>query len=219
MKKVFVLLVLFFFFTACATNGEIPKLVITSSFTIKPHAPKTLIPSETKTPIPPTESLPPTQPTATGSPLPQTPLPTLILPDSTYLENWREYQRALGSTLFPFLTPDDILCEWEILGQADTEDYLWVKCMSISLVGDSNSGHYSASIPAVMRFDHDGMVLEVEVPGAGSLYAKDIRRLFPIDIQERIFNKLINYQQYSDHLEKRLLQTDIPPLIIVVATQ
>jgi len=219
MKNVLRLLLLVFFLTACGTNGEIPDLDITPDSTIIPPVSITPIPSETKTQIPPTESLPPTHSMSTGSPIPQTPYPTPILPGPAYLELWREYQQALGTTLFPFLSPDDILCEWEILGQVDTEDYLWMKCTSISLVGDEDSGHYSGSIPAVMRFDQDGMILEIKVPGAGSLYAKDIRNLFPVDIQDRIFDKLINYQQYADHLEKRLKETDIPPLIVILASQ
>jgi len=38
----------------------------------------------------------------------------------------------------------------------------------------------------------------------GTQYARDIRKLFPLDVQERIFNHLIDYRRLDQHLYWRL---------------
>ncbi len=168
----------------------------------------TPISTSTFTPIPPTASPLPTQPTI-----------AVITPDPAQLERWKDYENVLANSILPFLPPKEVLCEWEILGHYDREVYVWVKCMSISLIGEINPGHLSASMPAVIHLGIDGTVQNVEVPGPGTQYALDIRRLFPPDVQQRIFEDLINYRQYSEHLEWRLEHPEVPPLIVLAATQ
>jgi hypothetical protein len=71
------------------------------------------------------------------------------------------------------------LCEWEVWGRTDQSLYLWALCES-----GTGSG---VSTPVVVYLDAVGQVAAVNRPGDGAQYGQDVRRLFPPDIQERIF--------------------------------
>jgi hypothetical protein len=71
------------------------------------------------------------------------------------------------------------LCEWDVWGEAVQTLYLWAVCES--------TGGAAMSAPAVVHLDVDGHVTAASLPGDGTRYGHDVRRLFPSDVQKRIF--------------------------------
>jgi hypothetical protein len=178
----------------------------------------------TETPIPtvvsptpvPTFTLIPV--TVTPSPLPTQPIIPMLTPDTIQLERWKEYEDALAIAIFPSsFIPGEFLCDWEILGRSDQEVYVWAVCTSIFSI-EGVGVPYGGSIPAVIHIGADGAVQSVEIPGGGTDYASDIRKMFPHDAQERIFGHLINFQGLTDHLNWRREHPEEPPLIVLIAT-
>jgi hypothetical protein len=122
------------------------------------------------------------------------------------LERWVEYQNALSSVFLP-LTPG--LCEWDILGQAGKEVYVWAICQ----VADSDKGT-AMSAPAVIYLAEDKSIEKVEVPRDGSLYSIDIRQMFPQELQGKILSQSIdNLQEMWAHIQSRHNAPE-PPLIV-----
>ena len=168
----------------------------------------------TETPIPtvvsptpvPTSTLIPV--TVTPSPLPTQPIILMITPDPVQAERWEEYEDALARAFFSsYLTPEEVVCEWVILGQADQEVYVWAHCASIYSAGPSQ-----ASIPTVIHIRIDGSVQSAEIPGSGTSYGPDIRQMFPPNIQEMIFDRLVlPSQEQMDRLRWRRGHPDEPP--------
>jgi hypothetical protein len=82
-------------------------------------------PKSTATSVPPTlTSAAKVLPIMTPSPMTANPtfaIITIITPDAMQVERWKEYQNALASKLIWFLHPEEVLCEWEILGQSNQE--------------------------------------------------------------------------------------------------
>jgi len=195
---------------ACAPGTSIPTA--------------TLIPVATSTPLlpTPTATLHVTSTIAfpTPSPLPTQRVFAVITPDQIQMERWDEYEDALATTLFPpeYIpqSPNQFLCEWEILGRSEQEIYVWATCMSIFPAG-SDGYPYHGEIPAVIHIGANGAVQSVEIPRGGSEYASDIRRMFPPSAQERYFDKLIPFQELTDHLRWRRDHPDVPPLIVLSA--
>lgn len=156
--------------------------------------------------------------TITPSPLPTQPIVPMITPDPIQIEQWKEYENALASTLFPVsFIPGEFLCEWEVLGNTNQEIYVWVVCMSIFSPG-SDGFPYKAMMPAVIQLKANGAVQNVKIPGGGADYAPDVQRMFPPDAQERIFGDLIHYQELIDHLNWRREHPEEPPIIVLSAT-
>lgn len=147
------LLFLFIFLTACGKQADALQ-VETSSPTVIPPVLTTLTPTQ---PV-----------TITPSPLPTQPLIPFITPDSIQVERWKEYEDALVKSILPTFSSESILCEWDILAQADQEVYVWAVCAS-SKVSDWR--------PAVIHLGADGSVLSVEIPKRGS--SSDIDKMFP----------------------------------------
>lgn len=163
------------------------------------------------TPVPTSTFLPVT---VTPSPLPTEPIIPLITPDPIQVERWKEYEDALAIALFsPKYTPQSpsgFVCEWEILGRSDQEVYVWTDCMSVYSVGP-----YHSTMPAVIHIARDGTVQSVEIPaGGGASYGANIRRLFPSDVQEKYFGRLIHFQELADRLRWRRGHPDEPPWIV-----
>ena len=187
--------------THTPTETPIPTIAFTPVIT-------TPISNSTFIPIPPTASPIPTEPTI-----------TVITPDSAQLERWGEYEIALATKLLDFALANGlVLCEWELLGQTNLEVYVYAYCMATVPVGEESSNLPAADVPAVIHLDVDGAIQSVEIPGAGTLYARDIRRMFPPDAQERIFHNLIDYKRLGDHLRWRIEHPGEPPLIVLSAT-
>jgi len=185
--------------------------------------PTVIPPTETSIPTVvslPTSTLIPV--TITPSPLPTQPTIPIITPDPIQVERWKEYEDALAIALFPpkYIpqSPSEFLCEWEILGRSDQEVYVWAVCMSIFSAGVNSGLPYHAEIPAVIHIGADGVVQNVEIPGGGSSYASDIRRMFPPEAQEKYFEGLIHFQELRDHLRWRREHPEEPPLIVLSAT-
>ncbi len=214
MKRIIPLLLLPILLTACATTGSIKTV---TSPTPTPELPATSPPDppETETPLPPTELQPP----PTGSPIPRTLFPTSLNPDPALLEMWQKIELALGTMLLDFaLERGPVLCEWELLGLTDLEVYLYVLCKATVPLTDDSTTLPSADMPAVIHLGENGEIQEVEIPGPGTLFAEDIRRMFPPEAQVRIFDDLINYQQMGDHLLWRLDHPQEPPLFVLNTT-
>jgi hypothetical protein len=178
---------------------------------VSPPFSPTSVPTSTLIPVTPAPSPLPTQPTI-----------AVFTPDPIQVERWKEYQTALAKSFLSYLHPEEVLCEWEILGRSDQEVYLWAVCMSIIPIGITAEGRdifSSSSTPAVIHVGEDGAVQSVEIPGAGSDYARDIHRMFPSDVQEK-------FDQYhsggaaemSEHIEWRRTHPEEPPLIVLSAT-
>jgi len=206
MKTPTIILLLAVILASCApvsTETPVPTVTFTPILS-------TPVSTSTFTPIP-----------VTASPLPTQPTIAVITPELAQLERWKEYENALAMALFPSssTSPNSgkFLCEWEILGQSDYEVYVWAVCTSAFPVGNSGL-FYNGEMPAVIHLGTDGAVQSVETPGAGAHYARDIRKMFPSDVQERIFSNLIDYRRLSGHLRWRREHPEEPPLIVLSAT-
>ena len=167
----------------------------------------------TETPIPrvvsptsvPTSTFIPV--TITPSPLPTQPIISMITPDSIQVERWKEYQTALAKNIHADLPPEEVLCEWDILGRSGNDVYVWAVC---------KGKLSSASLPMVIHLESDGSVLSVEIPAN---WSRDIPRLFPTDVIE----KFAHYQagragELIEHIDWRRSHPEEPPLIVLSAT-
>lgn len=162
---------------------------------------------------------------ATTSPFPPlsattSPQPTIKVATTAHsdqLARWREYEHALASKLLFLHPPEEIICEWEILGQSGREVYVWAVCKGLPPAGRSELYAPIASVPAVIYLRSDGSIQSVEFPGYSSSYAEGVHRLFPMGIQEKIFNRLVNIAEMVTHAEARR-KINGPPLIVVLAT-
>ncbi|MFN2148079.1 MAG: hypothetical protein ACK2T2_06780 [Anaerolineales bacterium] len=105
-----------------------------------------------------------------------------------------------------------------ILGRDGGEIYVWARCSGLTVIGQINPTHPTAEMPAVIHLSADGNVENVEIPGAGNLYASSIRNMFPGEIQTIIFDDLIDYARLSQHLRWRLEHPEDPPLVVLDST-
>jgi len=178
------------------------------------------VPTTTLMPVPPTPTatLEVAPVSMTPSPMPTQPTFAIITPDAIQVERWKEYQTALARKFMSFLPPEEVLCEWEILGQSSQKVYVWAACAGTIATTSANGLFPKGEEPAVILLGIDGTVQNVEIPGAGTDYGPDIRRLFPPDVQGKIFNNLIDEGQLLDHLEWRRAHPEEPPWIVLLAT-
>ena len=151
----------------------------------------------------------------TPSPYPTIPLSFVPL-EPVYLEHWKEYEHALAKELKRMSPPEKVLCEWVILGRTKQSIYVWALCAE-HLQGDFYPG---VSVPAVIDLDADGKVVDVKTPRPGADYGPSIRRVFPKDVQEKIFNfqAWLDVDQLKTHLIYRFDHPETPPLIVLSAT-
>ncbi|MBL8090361.1 MAG: hypothetical protein KF758_17900 [Anaerolineales bacterium] len=146
-------------------------------------------------------------PSITPSPLPTQPPIHVITPDAIQVERWREYETALAKSVLSYLPPEEVLCEWDILGRYGNDVYVWAVCR-----GKDGGG----SVPAVIHLETDGAVQSVE---RAKNWSRDIPRLFPSDVRE----KFAHYQggrarEMQQHIEWRRTHPEEPPLIILSLT-
>ena len=87
-----------------------------------------------------------------------------------------ELEAVLGDAM---VNDPSALCEWDVWGEAVQTVYVWAVC-------ESASGT-AMSAPAVVRLDVEGHVIAASLPGDGTRYGHDVRRLFPREVQKRIF--------------------------------
>src|SRR5688500_3590697 len=69
----------------------------------------------------------------TPSPLPTEPIIPILTPDAIQVEKWKEYEGELAKLVLSdsgaeFPRYKDALCEWDILGRAGDEVYVWAQC-------------------------------------------------------------------------------------------
>lgn len=148
--------------------------------------------------------LTPTQPT----------LQVSITANPQQVTRWKEYEYALASKLLFLHPPEEVLCEWEILGEGDQKMYVWAYCLGITPKDKSDLYAPQASIPAVIHFDSNGDIKRIELPRDNwTSYAEGIQNIFPEDIQEIIFSNSINISEMVEHAKLRRLNPS-PPLII-----
>lgn len=156
---------------------------------------------------------------ATPSPLPTRPTIVVVTPVAGQLDRWKEYESALAQRLLSHLPVEDVLFEWEVLGQTIDTVYVWATCMATVLVGQVNPGYPHVSMPAAIHLREDGTVGQVDIPGAGTFYARSIREMFPGEVQERIFGDSIDYHRLEEHIRWRVEHPHEPPIIVLDATQ
>jgi hypothetical protein len=122
-----------------------------------------------------------------------------------------DYQTALAKTILSYLPPEEVLCEWEILGRSGNDVYAWAVCS-----GKDGGG----SMPTVIHLESDGSVLNVETATSAtsnnSTWSENIVKLFPPDVRE----KFAHYQsgrarEMQEHIEWRRTHPEEPPLIIL----
>lgn len=157
-------------------------------------------------------------PVETASALPPctaTPDPTEGLPLG--LARWEEIQAALAAELLPFELIDHVLCEWEVLGGAEPDVYVWAVCVGLPPAGLTQSHAPRASIPAVIAIEDDGTAIRVTIPAYGQSYAEGVQELFPSDVQELIFSRSADIAGMAEHAAARRARPE-PPLIILAAT-
>lgn len=168
-------------------------------------------------------ALPTATPTATIAVILPTPYPTqppfipFMTPDAIQAARWKEYQIALAKSILSFLPPEEVLCEWDILGQSSQEVYVWADC---AVPGKGNDG-----LPAVIHLNADNSVQNAEVPRRGSGWNADVQRMFPADVREKFGLDFANYifhrtrkEEMLQHLIYRAAHPEVPPLIVLSAT-
>jgi hypothetical protein len=201
MRRKYSWMILFVFLAACG-NQRIASSTDTPMPTVLPPTP---VPST----VVPTSTSPPA--TAIPTPSPAGPVFPVITPDAMQIERWNEYEEALAKAFFKsYFQPEEVVCEWEILGQAEREVYVWAYCSGIYSAGAS-----AGSIPAVIHLGADGSVQSAEIPGSGTAYGLDIQRMFPPDLHQRIFDHLVSLEAMNDRSRWRRGHPDEPPLVIL----
>ncbi len=140
---------------------------------------------------------------------PTIPVIPWVTPDPVQVEKWRDHEAALAADILSYLPPENVLCEWEILGQAGNEVYVWTVCGEIWDIRVGLEGL------AVIYLGADGSVQDVI---SRIEFPEEIRQTFPPEVQERYFHGLIHFQELVDHLRWRLRQPYEPPLIGLRAT-
>jgi hypothetical protein len=141
---------------------------------------------------------------ATLTPVPSTVTPA---PTSTVItERWMVYEQALANKILNGIKG---ICEWDIIGQRDREVYVWAICQ----VTNNTTGS-AASVPAVLFFGSGGSIEKVQIPGNGTQYGVDIRKMFPQELQEQVFLGPMNVDQMWSHIKLRQKNPE-PPLIVI----
>ncbi|CAG0935686.1 hypothetical protein TFLX_04535 [Thermoflexales bacterium] len=125
--------------------------------------------------------------------------------------HWTQYESALAHKFLP--EGIEGVCEWEVLGQAAQEVFVWAVCQGNS----PSSGPVGMSAPAVIHLEMDGQILAVAVPRDGTLYSQDVTTLFPRELHERIFAHTLT-PEIEKHLQTRLANPDTPPWAVLTGT-
>jgi hypothetical protein len=147
----------------------------------------------------PTEA---TVPTSTLTPVPLTSIATTIIK----VDSWKEYENALALEI---LQTSDALCEWNILGQENQDVYVWAMCQITNLEIGS-----AASVPAVIHLGNNGSIEKVQIPRDGTQYGIDIRKMFPKELHDKIFEQSAGIDALWSHLELRQKNHE-PPLNVL----
>lgn len=150
-----------------------------------------------------------------GGPVLPTEGNAFILPDSTQLERWKEYETALAKKLMPQYPLDTVLCEWELTEKNVQKMNVWAMCMTT--VTSANVGNYYfpvASVPAVINLNSDGTIQSINIPEYGNRYLSDLHGLFP----NGAWKDYPNVSAMEEHLHWRRVHPNEPPLVVLNAT-
>ena len=117
-----------------------------------------------------------------------------------------EYEHALALELVG--TPNAI-CEWVVLGQKDQEVYVYAMCQ----ITDLSIGT-AATIPVVIHLGNNGSIEKVQLPGSGTQYGNNIRKMFPPELQDKMILPTddMGIDKMWSHLDLRQENPE-PPLI------
>ena len=105
-----------------------------------------------------------------------TTVPSLPIVPATVMPARGELEAVLGDAM---VNDPTALCEWDVWGETVRTLYLWAVCES--------TGGTAMSAPAVVHLDADGHVTGASLPGDGTRYGHDVRKLFPPHLQRRIY--------------------------------
>jgi hypothetical protein len=143
----------------------------------------------------------PTRPTIAATPA--------VSPAAKDNPRWVIYEKALSKAV---INKDDGLCEWEILGISGSEVYVWVLCKARDWPGTPGS------VPAVIHLAKDGEIKGVNLPRDGNYFPKDIRTMFPSEVQTKIFHRdFVHCCTSEDHIKTRMI-TNGPPMSVIMGT-
>jgi hypothetical protein len=148
-----------------------------------------------------TAPTPPPQPSRLA-PLPSsTPTPAGQIP-------WRQYELAL---LRASVRDINGRCEWELIGHAEREVFVWAKCQS------SSDEPTIMSFPAVIYISLNGKISGAQLPRDGNDFLPSMNKLFPPEVVKTIV--LVHRFPIADldHIAARTHPLD-PPLIIALGT-
>ncbi|HNH78123.1 MAG TPA: hypothetical protein PLD33_05730 [Anaerolineales bacterium] len=141
----------------------------------------------------------------TPSQIPVRPSFPIVTPNSIQLEKWKEYQSKLAKAVYaeyyPFISANNALCEWDILGQDEKKVYVFAVCYD------------GITTFAVIYLDANGSALKADIPRNN-----ESRDLFPEDISKIFFFAM--YERTAvllEHLEYRQSNPNIPPLVVLSA--
>ncbi|MGB4596120.1 MAG: hypothetical protein WBI14_09490 [Anaerolineaceae bacterium] len=138
---------------------------------------------------------------------PTQPLSTLSV-ESEKTERWVVYQSALAKAWYG--TAEEILCEWDYLGQIGEYVYLKPHCEPLDFQ------QYKFWMPFCrLKIDDDGSISEVickEKVEMGNGWGLD-PVLFPLEIRQKSWVDSTN-SIFMDRIELRRWFQDLPPLII-----
>ena len=140
------------------------------------------------------------------------PTPAIIpwlKPEPIQIEKWKDYQTALADE-FNYRPPEEVICEWEFLGQSGNEVYVWAICGAIYdyIIGSEGL--------AIVHLSDDGSVISAN--GDLISFPSEIQDAFPLVVQERYFSGQIHFQELVDRLRWRQRNPDELPLIVLHAT-
>jgi len=128
-------------------------------------------------------------------------------PTPTSVPRWVLYEQALSQAILP----SEGLCEWEILGVAAREVYVFTLCKVRAPIGSAAFG------PAVIYLAENGSIEKVTIPRDGTYYGVDIEALFPADIRDKAYQPDMDGPKAEAHIMERL-KTNGPPLIALAGT-
>jgi len=191
----------------------ITPIATKTSFSTYPYTPVTTpinfstpVPSLTATPILATEiptqlKLTPTQMTLTVMAETQEWTSPFLTPVPAELEQWEEYEKALGDAFFEKdrIPATDIICEWRIVERVERKTFMIVACSGVSDLVSKQI--FSFSLPTVVYLGEKGEIQRVGTPEntSGNSYGDVRRKLFPPSILEK-FEHMPSHHILFEHL-------------------
>lgn len=231
MKIQFKIAFLIIFLAGCVPSPAIPVDAQNTAMAVV----QTYI-ALTQTALPTPTVIPTATPQATL--IPTLPPPPILTPDAIQVERWREYQTELAKVVLSFkragleYDPEiarDALCEWDILGRAGQEVYVYVVCVFPRGNGDMRN-------PAIIYLESDGSIRLVKHPEPkvtnSSMFNYDP---FPVEVQEKFCHYFSFPSDFFScpyvgtdprprldmlyaHIEYRKTHPEEPPLVVLSST-